>query len=271
MNLDLLCNSPENMPIFKSAYEDKLSPRKYDFLTEDTQLWYSLYGNTASSLYENPDGSYRRIQTKADDILLIPPHSHHIDEAYETPYKFNGYLIRFDCPTKLFELEVIKTKGELRGFFEKLADECKKRMPGYQLRCQILLLQLLEKLCERSVSYTNSEKYRLIEPAIKAIHEKYRESKLSVEFLSELCGITSQYFHRVFYEYAGTTPHKYIEALRMKYARELLESGKLTVFEAAELCGFDNAANFARSFKRYYKLTPTEAMPRSSHAAVTDR
>lgn len=264
MIFDELCISIDKVPVIRSALPDKLSPRSYDFVTEDTQIWYSLYENIGVSLYEKNDGSYQKVTLRADEILLIPPGSHHIDEVYETPYKYHGYILHIDSKIELFEqLEILRTKGELKVYFEKLTSEWIRRMPGYQLRCQILLLQLFEKLREiLSADYINSKKYLLIEPAIKLIHEKYREGELSIDKLAELCGISSQYFHRIFYEKTHTTPRKYIEELRMKYARELLESSKLTVCEVAELCGCENAANFARSFKRYYDITPTEAMRR---------
>lgn len=100
----------------------------------------------------------------------------------------------------------------------------------------------------------------MIKPAIKFIHENYHAGGITIEKHTSLCGVTGQHFHRTFLSCTGTTPWKYIEALRMKAARELLVSGRYTVTAANE-CGYDSASNFARNFRTYFGMPPSEVMP----------
>jgi AraC-like DNA-binding protein len=44
----------------------------------------------------------------------------------------------------------------------------------------------------------------------------------------------------------------------MKYAQELLAKGKYSVGQVALKCGYDDANNFSRTFKREVGLKPTQ-------------
>ncbi|MBR1594203.1 MAG: response regulator [Alloprevotella sp.] len=75
---------------------------------------------------------------------------------------------------------------------------------------------------------------------------------------SDLCMTRSQLLARI-HALTGTTTIKYIQQLRLNYAKRLLDApDNLTVQEVAERCGFVDTAHFASSFKRMYGLTPTQ-------------
>jgi AraC family transcriptional regulator len=58
-------------------------------------------------------------------------------------------------------------------------------------------------------------------------------------------------------EHYGIPPKKYIIALKINYACELLRLGQYSITQVADLCGFANIYFFSRQFKEYMGITPT--------------
>jgi len=57
----------------------------------------------------------------------------------------------------------------------------------------------------------------------------------------------------------GKTPLNYINELRMARAAQLLvDEPDLNVGDVADRCGYDDMAYFARQFKQYHQMTPSQ-------------
>lgn len=264
MNLDSINADERSVPTISSASATKLSPGRYDHRPTKEYQIYLNWHPTGESMYENPEGKYFKVCAASGDLLILPPFTHHIDIIDDNDFDYDGYLIYLTFPDFVLtdRLEIIKSTARFRALIDQFRAEWEKQLPGYRIRCGALLMNLFEELRVQSESkYRNSAKYRLIEPAIKFIHENYRAGGITIEKLASLCGVTGQHFHRTFLSCTGTTPGKYIEALRMKAVRELLVSGRYTVAAAANECGYDSASNFARSFRAYFGMPPSEVMP----------
>lgn len=61
-----------------------------------------------------------------------------------------------------------------------------------------------------------------------------------------------------------TTIYQYLLNIRMRYAKNLLNTGHLREKEIALLCGFQSLAGFINSFRKYFGYTPGELKRRSS-------
>ena len=264
MNLDSINTDERSVPTISSAYAAKLEPGRYDFLTGKEYQIYLNWKPTCDSLYEGADGKFFKVHAVSGDLLILPPFTHHIDIIDNNDFEYDGYIIFLTFPNFVLtdRLEIIKSSAKFRALIDQFGAEWEKQLPGYRIRCWALLMNLFEELRVQSESkYRNSAKYRLIEPAIKFIHENYRAGDITIEHLANLCGVTGQHFHRTFRSCTGTTPGKYVEALRMKAARELLVSGRYTVAAVAIECGYDSASNFARSFRAYFGMPPRDVIP----------
>ncbi len=264
MSYDMLCTDAATMPRICTAFASMLASGVHNFITEDEWQFYISYRSSGYSLYEKSDGSYFRVDTKPNDILILPPHTHHIDYIDRTKAEDDGFLIAAKCEPDVLPVQFTKTEANTRtiSLFGKFRSEWDKRLPGYPLRCTILFYQILEELAAQSRSqYMDSSKYSLIEPAVLYIHEHYQTGGISVATLATLCGITPQYFHHLFSGCMGATPAKYIENLRLQRAKELLETGKYSVSGVLAMCGYENASNFTRSFHRLFGVTPSSLLP----------
>ena len=81
---------------------------------------------------------------------------------------------------------------------------------------------------------------------------------ISAEKLSELCGVSYEYFRRTFHRFYNCSPVKYINNLKLTRAKELLKSGMYTVSETAILSGFSDLSHFSRFFKANVGVLPSD-------------
>jgi AraC-like DNA-binding protein len=78
----------------------------------------------------------------------------------------------------------------------------------------------------------------------------------SLSQLSSLVAMSPFLFARVFREFIGAPPHRYLVQLRLARARTLLESG-MSVTDACYAAGFNNLSHFIRTFRRHFRHVPS--------------
>lgn len=71
-------------------------------------------------------------------------------------------------------------------------------------------------------------------------------------------GLTERTFIRRFREATGLTPLDYVHALRLEEAKQLLETGDLSVEAIANEVGYEDTSFFGRLFRRKVGLTPAQ-------------
>ncbi|MFI1226944.1 MULTISPECIES: GlxA family transcriptional regulator [unclassified Streptomyces] len=91
--------------------------------------------------------------------------------------------------------------------------------------------------------------------------------QLTVVDLAEYAHVSDRHLTRLFKSELGTTPHAYIESVRVEKARNELESSDATLERIASVCGFGTTDTLVRAFRRRLNTTPTEYRRRfrSSH------
>ncbi|MFH8340714.1 GlxA family transcriptional regulator [Streptomyces sp. AM6-12] len=81
---------------------------------------------------------------------------------------------------------------------------------------------------------------------------------LTVGRLAGYAHISDRQLTRIFKNELGTTPHAYIESVRVERARNELESTDATLERIAAACGFGTPDTLVRAFRRRLDTTPTE-------------
>lgn len=79
---------------------------------------------------------------------------------------------------------------------------------------------------------------------------------ISLDALAAAVGLSKFHFLRVFKETFGETPFQCLTRLRMERARDLLDTGTLSVTDVALECGYGNPGHFAMAFRRRYGASP---------------
>ncbi|WP_294558200.1 two-component regulator propeller domain-containing protein [uncultured Bacteroides sp.] len=99
---------------------------------------------------------------------------------------------------------------------------------------------------------------RLMERVMNVMNKFLDDSEFNVEMLAREVGLSRVQLHRKMKDITGVSTSTFIRNLRMKKAAALLQEGKLNISEIADAVGFDNQANFATVFKKFYGMPPTE-------------
>lgn len=101
---------------------------------------------------------------------------------------------------------------------------------------------------------------QLFSPAtytFKQIIEAYLFSQLSIEELAQHTNLSISSFKREFAKIYNDTPANYIKTKKLEKAAELLLISDERITNIAFDCGFNDAANFSKSFFEKYNTTPT--------------
>jgi AraC family transcriptional regulator len=81
-------------------------------------------------------------------------------------------------------------------------------------------------------------------------------SPLELDVLAEKAHLSKFHFCRIFKRHIGMNPMKFVAALRIEHAKELLKKNSLTVSSIANEVGFKDLSNFIRQFKKVTGVTP---------------
>ena len=79
---------------------------------------------------------------------------------------------------------------------------------------------------------------------------------LTVSSLAAHCGMSERNFYRHFVEQTGETPARYIDSLRLDYARQLLVEKTWPIDKIAQACGYQSSDAFRRAFVRKFVMAP---------------
>lgn len=115
------------------------------------------------------------------------------------------------------------------------------------------LLARLEELTGRENARQVPEKIRRVR---KSIERRYADPTLSVSVLAEGLGVSTSYLRREFSRAYGASPVAFLRDVRVANAKNMLESGVLSVGEIAEQCGFASPAYFIQVFHKKVGASP---------------
>ena len=107
-------------------------------------------------------------------------------------------------------------------------------------------------------SYAPDAHLKVIAPALEKITADFTNNELTVAELAAMCNVSEAYFRRLFEAKFGVSPKEYIIDKRIGYARQLLETGEITVSQTAELCGYAEISHFSREFAKRVGVPPSE-------------
>ncbi|MFT3902087.1 MAG: two-component regulator propeller domain-containing protein [Niabella sp.] len=96
-----------------------------------------------------------------------------------------------------------------------------------------------------------------IQKALGYVEKNMSDPNLSVQELSRELLLGRATLYRKLFALTGQTPVEFIRSIRLQRARQLLETGKLTVSEIAYEVGFSDPKYFTKVFREAFNLTPS--------------
>ena len=139
-----------------------------------------------------------------------------------------------------------------RGFQHEPAVHPETAELLYEGRLIALFARIAEKIYTDEKKNGNRAK---IFPALNAMRTA-PQNRLSNDELCRLCGLSRDYFLKVFRNVMGTTPQQYYVTLTIDRSCYLLTNTAYTISEIARLCGIEDSLYFSRMFKKHTGLSP---------------
>src|SRR4051812_27285527 len=105
----------------------------------------------------------------------------------------------------------------------------------------------------------NQEKinYDRIANAIDYIRENFKEQP-NLDEVAEKINMSPFHFQRLFTEWAGVSPKKFLQYLSLDYSKRILKEKEITLFDAADETGLSGTSRLHDLFVNIEGMTPGE-------------
>jgi len=216
------------------------------------------------------------------ELVLVGPNLEHgwethickSEEIYEITIQFHNDL--FD--DRLLSRRIFKSIKEMlhrsnRGilFSQKTAKRLKSRIMSlskidsmdYFMELLSLLQDLSTSRNQRQLSTYSASAKDVFENSdqIKKVYEYIHQNfgrKITLDEISELVNMSPGTFNRFIKKRTGRTFLEYTNETRISYAARWLIESNMNISEISYKSGFNNLANFNRTFKKIKNCTPSE-------------
>lgn len=208
------------------------------------KTWYTVNG--------------KKILSDSLHPVILPKGSHYSWQCVEAG---ECLLIEFDAPQTCADILSFSLSDS--SLFENAFAEIQKNLhiasTSARLICMYHLYGLLLQLYQSSTrEYLPRQKQALIQPAIDHITQRYFEPDINNDSLAALCGISTVYFRKTFEAVCGMPPIRFLHNLRIRRAKDILESDYDSIAQVAESVGYNSVYHFSKMFRTYTGISPTE-------------
>ncbi len=200
-----------------------------------------------------------------DDIIVVNSGLVHYTGT-KSELEYSCIIISLDfCINSGFDIGVLRAAPcirnvELRALLSRISELYISEQPfkAAKLQCLILelLLSLFERHGEKSELNIRASSNEYIKNAINYIKAHYQE-KITLDSLADAIYMNKFVLSRNFKKTLGVTVFEYINSYRCTEAASLIARG-MSVSFSAEASGFENMSFFAKIFKRYMGILPSE-------------
>ncbi|OQP53578.1 hypothetical protein A4R26_06265 [Niastella populi] len=97
-----------------------------------------------------------------------------------------------------------------------------------------------------------------LQQVVAIVEEKMGDADFNIDTVAETVAMGRTTFYRKFKGLTGLAPIEFVREMRLKRAKQLLDSGYGNISEIAYSVGFNNAKYFSTCFKAKYEVTPSE-------------
>lgn len=122
------------------------------------------------------------------------------------------------------------------------------------------LMRQLYGLCSELHTYiqTTGTSTNVVINKIKLNIRKHYAEDITLASISEYLFMSPKYVSDLFKKETGITYSKYLTAVRMEHAKQLLRDIHYKVYEISQLVGYQSPNHFNKVFKHYAGITPSE-------------
>ena len=223
------------------------------------------------------------VRARAGEMIFInsnEPHSYYI---ISTPIELNcctidltilksRYLTSYE-PDFIASFIIFKNHIDndpvLIQHFLSMWDEGKRKETGYEYAIKSNLYSIIVLMLRKHIESTITNKQLIfknrnlenINKIIQYIESHYKED-IALDDLAGFLNFNRYYFCRLFKEFTGMSPVKYINNYRVHQAISLMQNSDLTISEISSQVGFNNSNYFTKVFSEATNETPSSYLSR---------
>ena len=238
---------------FKVNYVNRAKHSKSWIIKEHFHPWYEFNYISKGSAYTNIDGN--EFLVEAGQSYMIPPgvpHSHRHNNTGD-----DGICIRFSVEEKnssdISKVLAIPQYCAFNSEIEKLV--LTGNLYSTQAEFAAWLLRMCDNRDEIKENIVTSQN-AIASQVILYLNEYYNEH-IRVEDISNALNISYRTLSRKFKSETGNTILDTLTQIRLKKAKQLLLSTKLSMYDIAIQAGYENEFYFSKTFKKHEKMSPS--------------
>ena len=259
----------DGIPSSRSFHIEMQLKKGDERATFDPSTWKSA---AATSSFKNSQGFYeislvlegdgnfvtdkRDFPFSPGTIFITAPDCNHAVTAKDG-YKILSVMGRFDKLGFIDDFCILKDNIYSEG--KKLAELILYNRFGNE--------DYAEALCDAYIKYIITGMDRAPKSTTAAIYKiislmekNFAKSDLSVGELLDGSGYARDYIREEFFEVTKQTPKKYLNGIRMKNAKAMIDlyGEEMSLGEIAEKCGIIDSSVFSRIFRKHFGISPSE-------------
>ena len=147
-----------------------------------------------------------------------------------------------------------------RRQLEARLDHARQVLAGTQVRRRDLVLNVLEEVLLTCEAWNPASQSARLDDRIRAALQHlcdHAAEKITLERLSQVCGLSPSRLSHLFKAQVGETPLQYLEQRRIEAARDLLQMTSKPISQIAYEVGFHNPFYFSRIYRRKMGVPPS--------------
>lgn len=141
--------------------------------------------------------------------------------------------------------------------FEEIIQELQLQPPGFQRLCALRFEELLLSMGRQRLRLKNPQLAgdSLVTQVLNDMYKTYYRN-YTIEDYAKRHNVSVCWLIRRFKQVTGESPNQYLIQIRIRRARELLESSRLNMGEIASVLGYESPLYFSRQFKQLQGVNP---------------
>lgn len=251
-----LQNSQLDFGVYKG---DVIVPDKY-ICTKNTKRFSRFFYVLQGTIYFDRNTDHF-IAAPAGTIVYLPYDVTYISEwdnhenGRYISINFNLQGFNLELPSEICIATFDKT-GYYLDLFSSAYDIWERGAVGYKIELLSFIYKLLYHLFSDTTYQSFKKSNQIIYKGIFYLENHYTED-ISVDYLAQLCNLSTSSFRRHFKKYKNMSPITYRNYLRIQKAKELLRTGEYSVTEAAYAVNIYDLCYFNKLFHKYNHLSPS--------------
>lgn len=213
-----------------------------------------------------------KMYTHEGKIQAVSPWIPHHEVALDSLPRYIAVFIQFEFFKSQLAHYSVEQNTEFRGvcynadtnllsLLKEFMIEYDNKLPGSNTLLKAKSLEICHSIIRSifNIEYKNDRITNRMEldRVIEYLHTNTGK-KITLDDMAAVARMSSSHFTRLFKEATGKSPVEYLMFIRLERVKKLLLDGDRSITQIALECGFNSSAYLSASFRRHYKISPSE-------------